>query len=91
MVPDRPWTRAARQRLYRGLAMLLCRLPRGDDTVLRIVRQRSGSPEDYMLALGALAQAGIELRDEKKALKRMWNPPKAATEAVATRRPRTVL
>ena len=70
------WSRANRQRLYRGLALLLYKLPRGVDTVLRIVRQRSGSPEDYRLALEALAQAGVELGDEKKSLKRSLKPPR---------------
>lgn len=37
--------------------MLLARLPRGHETVLRIVRQRSGSPEDIKLAELALAHA----------------------------------
>ncbi len=50
--------------------MLLRRLPNGDDTVLRIVRRRSGSKEDYTVALWAPAQAGVELRDETKSLKR---------------------
>jgi hypothetical protein len=71
----RPWTRAARQRLYRGLAMLLYRLPRGTETVLRIVQQRSGSHEDYALALQALSQAGVELVGEKKSLKRSLRGP----------------
>ena len=71
-----PYTKAARARLYRGLALLLARLPRGADTVLRIVRQRSGSKEDVGVALWALAQAGVELREQKKALRRMMRPPK---------------
>ncbi len=73
---NRPQTRAARTRLYRGLAMLLARLPRGDETVLRIVRQRSGSKEDYALALWALAQARVELGKEKKMLKAMLKAKK---------------
>jgi hypothetical protein len=56
--------------------MLLYRLPRGVDTVLRIVHQRTGGKEDYAVALWALAQAGVELRDEKKSLKRSLKPPK---------------
>jgi len=71
-----PYTKAARRRLYRQLALLLARLPRGVDTVLRIVRQRSGSQEDYLIALYALAQAGVELRDEKKGLMRAYKSPK---------------
>jgi hypothetical protein len=58
-----------KQALYRRLAVLLARLPRGYQTVLRIVRQRSGSPDDYRLAQLALSAAALDLHHEMQPIK----------------------
>jgi hypothetical protein len=51
-----------------GVVLLLARIPRGADAVLRIVRQRSGAKELRRGALGA-GSGRRRVRDEKGKLR----------------------